>query len=255
MSTNQRLTGRSALVTGAGDGIGASIALALADQGAKVMVSDIRAEAARAVAETIGEHAAWAQLDVRDPASVQIVVDQSRELWGDLQIAVNNAGVGVPVPRLLHELDNSEWRRVLDVNLDGVFHSVRAELAAMVDNCPDDRGQRGSVVMVGSIGSLAGLPTAAHYVTAKHGLLGMTRAIAIDYASYGIRANLIAPGYVDTAISQRTSEQLSSLAAQHPIGRLGDRDEISSAACFLASPDSSFITGTSLPVDGGYTAR
>src|SRR5699024_10889938 len=122
------------------------------------------------------------------------VIAEVHDRWGSLRIAVNNAGVGVPVPRLLHEWSDVEWRRVLDVNLDGAFNCALAELSSMVTNQLDAQSQRGSVIMMGSVGSLVGLPQAATYVTAKHGLLGMTKSIALDYAPYGIRANLLAPG-------------------------------------------------------------
>ncbi|MFD5812433.1 SDR family NAD(P)-dependent oxidoreductase [Rhodococcus aetherivorans] len=244
-----------AIVTGAGAGIGAQCAAELARRGARVLVTDIDGAAARAVAEDIGAAARHRQLDVTDPGSVAEAMDDIRNTWGDLTVAVNNAGVGVPVPLRLHDIEDSEWRRVLDVNLDGAFNCVRAQLAAMMQAPKREDGTRGSIVMMGSIGSLVGLPCASAYVTAKHGLLGMTKAIAIDYATEGIRANLVAPGYVDTAISRRSASTKAALAAKHPIYRMAEADEISGIVCFLASPESVFVTGSHIAVDGGYTAQ
>lgn len=249
------LSNEVAIVTGAGAGIGAHCATELARRGARVMVADINSKSAQTVAEAIGPAARHRALDVADPASVAAAIDDTLNAWGELTVAVNNAGVGVPTPRRLHEIDDPEWRRVLGVNLDGAFHCARAQLQAMLQAPLRADGTRGSIVMMGSIGSLVGLPGASNYVTAKHGLLGMTKAIAIDYAAEGIRANLVAPGYVDTAISQRSPSAKAALAAKHPANRLADADEISGLVCFLASPESAFITGTHLTIDGGYTAQ
>lgn len=244
-----------AIVTGAGAGIGAHCAQALARRGARVMVTDINGRAAQAVAEGIGPAARYRELDVSDPAAVAATVAETLNTWDKLTVAVNNAGVGVPSPRRLHEITDDEWRRVLDVNLDGAFHCARAELEAMLQAPLRPDGTRASIVMMGSVGSLVGLPGASNYVTAKHGLLGMTKAIAVDYATEGIRANLVAPGYVDTAISQRSAGVKSTLAAKHPVNRLAHASEISGMVCFLASPESTFVTGSHFAVDGGYTAQ
>lgn len=249
------LASEVAFVTGAGAGIGASCAQALALRGARVMVTDIDAQSARDVAASIGPSARHLSLDVSDPDAVRAAVEQTREAFGDLTVAVNNAGVGVPRPLRIHEIDDGEWRRVLDVNLDGAFNCARAQITAMLQAPLRKNGTRGSIIMMGSIGSLVGLPGATSYVTAKHGLLGMTKAIALDYATDGIRANLVAPGYVDTAISQRSGQVKSMLASKHPLGRMAATDEISGAVCFLASSESSFVTGTHIAVDGGYTTQ
>lgn len=249
------LSNEVAIVTGAGAGIGAHCATELARRGARVMVTDINGDAARAVAEAIGPAARHRALDVSDPAAVTATMDETMNTWGELTVAVNNAGVGVPSPRRLHEIDDHEWRRVLDVNLDGAFHCARAQLKAMLQAPLRADGTRASIVMMGSVGSLVGLPGASNYVTAKHGLLGMTKAIAVDYAADGIRANLVAPGYVDTAISQRSASVKAALAAKHPVNRLADASEISGIVCFLASPESAFVTGSHFAVDGGYTAQ
>jgi len=166
------LAGKRCLVTGGGAGIGAACAVELARRGASVLVADIDQAAAEAVAGSIGDGAAACAIDVRDPASVQSAVDAAVRSLGGLDVAVNNAGVGVPVPRDTGETEVEEWRRVLSVNLDGVFHCVRAELAPML------AGGGGSIINMGSVGSLVARPGAVPYAAATHGVLGLTRGVA-----------------------------------------------------------------------------
>ncbi|MEU6643573.1 SDR family NAD(P)-dependent oxidoreductase [Saccharomonospora sp. NPDC046836] len=240
------LRGEVAFVTGGGAGIGLACAVELARRGARVMITDIDEAAAREVASSIGG-AAFA-LDVRDPVAVDAAVAATVEEFGSLTVAVNNAGVGVPTPFRTAEVTDAEWRRVLTVNLDGVFHCLRAETGVMAG-----RGG-GSIVNIGSIGSLVGLPGAVTYTAAKHAVLGMTKAVAAEYAADGVRVNLVTPGYVDTAISPRSPEQKAALAAKHPLGRLATSEEVAAVVCFLASRESSFVTGSYYSVDGGFTA-
>jgi NAD(P)-dependent dehydrogenase (short-subunit alcohol dehydrogenase family) len=254
-ATTASLAGEVALVTGGGAGIGAACAAELVRRGARVLVTDVDAGAAAHIAQTLGDAADHLALDVAEPESVVAAVAYAEARFGPLTVAVNNAGVGVPVPRRTAEVSDAEWRRVLDVNLDGVFHCVRAEIAAMLAHEPrSGRAGRGSVVVMGSVGSLVGLPGAVAYTTAKHAVHGLTKAAAVEYAADGIRVNLVTPGYVDTAISPRTPEQKAMLAARHPVGRLADVSEVAAAVAFLASAESSFVTGAHLSVDGGYTA-
>ncbi|WP_051738313.1 SDR family NAD(P)-dependent oxidoreductase [Pseudonocardia halophobica] len=245
----ERFAGRVALVTGGGSGIGAACCRMFAAAGASVVVADRDAASAAAVAAELTGPAEAVQVDVRDPAAVEAVVGRVVERFGALDVAVNNAGIsgsGTPI----HEIDREVWERIRSVNYDGVFHCLQSELRVMVP-----RGS-GAIVNVASVmGAVSGRGSAA-YVASKHGVVGLTRAAAMDVADTGVRVNAVGPGYIDTPLlSAATRDRLDAVVADHPVGRLGTPEEIASVVGFLASADASFVTGALYLADGGYTTH
>lgn len=245
-------TGKTALVTGAGSGIGEAIAKGLAASGAKVVVQDLKSDAAaRVTAEiTTAGGTAWATAgDVSDPTAVQAIVDFSVEKGGALNLLVNNAGIGGPlVPVGEYPLDG--WRHVMGVNLDGVFYGMRFAIPEML------KAGGGAIVNIASILGSVGFANASAYVAAKHALLGLTRAAALEYSAKSIRINAIGPAFIDTPLLSNLPEGAKeALVAAHPIGRLGQADEVADLTQFLLSDKASFITGSYHLIDGGYCAQ
>jgi NAD(P)-dependent dehydrogenase (short-subunit alcohol dehydrogenase family) len=243
------LTGKVALVTGGGSGIGAACARELAGLGARVAVVDLSAEGAKAVAAELGDAAIAVTADVTDATDAQAMVDAAVGQFGGLDIAVNCAGVGMPVKAAVGDTAFEDWRRILSINLDGVFVSMRAELPALAET-------RGSVINVASVMGTVAAAGASCYVASKHAIVGLTKAAALDYAAQGVRVNVVAPGFINTPmLAGRDPEYLAAVAAAHPLGRLGNAEEVAAVIAFLASPAASFMTGAFVPVDGGYLAR
>jgi len=242
------MRGRVALVTGGGNGIGAACARSLAARGAVVAVADLSLAAASSVAEEIGGVAY--QVDVSDPARCTGLIASVVTDLGGLHMAVNNAGIGgdrEPV----ENYDVDVWRRVLSVDLDGVFYCLRAELAHMV------AAGAGAVVNMASIYAVAGQWRLPAYVAAKHGVLGLTRAAALDSATKGVRVNAVGPGVIRTPlVDEHYPDETSrrALTAANPSKRLGEPHEVAELVTWLCSDAASFCTGGFYPVDGGFTA-
>jgi len=247
---------RVALVTGAGSGIGRATALAYGKAGACVLAADIAGDAAAETADAIraaGGCATSIRADVTDPESVAAMVARAVDI-GPIHAACNCAGIA-GAAALTGEYPLDEWRRVIDIDLTGVFFCLRAELVAM-----EAAGTGGSIVNMASIAGSVGLNGASAYAAAKHGVIGLTQTAALEYAKSGIRVNAVAPGFVNTPILSHSGIPFdeavqAKLAARHPLGRLGQPEEIAEAVLWLTSPRAAFITGTTLFVDGGYLAR
>lgn len=250
--TTISLDGQLALVTGAGSGIGAATARALADAGARVVLTDLdgAACAAQALALQADGHQAWAHaLDVTDAGAVQRVAQQVQAEQGDLSILVNNAGLLVR-----RGIDDPEAeaivRRVMDVNLHGAFAMVRAFLPAL-------RRSRGCVVNVASGAAFSAQPRCAGYSPSKAALHMLTQTLAVDLGADGVRVNAVAPGVIETPMTEATRSdpvRLGAFLKRMPAGRLGQPAEVAAAIVFLASPLASYINACTLPVDGGFLA-
>jgi 3(or 17)beta-hydroxysteroid dehydrogenase len=265
-----RVLDKIAVITGGGSGIGRAASIALGKEGAKVVVTDINAEAGEAVAAEIrraGHTARALYHDVGDEQSWKTVIDSALSEFGHLDVLVNNAGVG-PTKSLL-ETSLADWHAVLRINLDGVFLGMRAGVEAMRPLPSRPRRGSASIINLSSILGIVGLSEATAYSASKGGVRLMTKSVALECAAKGwdVRVNSIHPGFiatpmVDEAVARfaalggiDTETQRKAFADLHPLGRLGLAEEIAAAIVFLASDESSFVTGAELAVDGGYTAR
>lgn len=241
--------GKVALVTGAGSGIGEAIAHRLAEDAATVIVVDIGSGPAERVAAAIGPMAHAEVADVGDPESMRTLIERVMRAHGRLDIAVNNAGIG-GVSAMVGEYPLDSWRQVMSVNLDGVFYSMRYEIPAML------QGGAGSIVNMGSVLSTVGFAQSSAYVAAKHGLVGLTKTAAVEYSKMGLRINAVGPGFIETPLLRRpeSAEIVAGVTALHPIGRLGQPEEVANLVAFLASDAASFVSGSYYTIDGAYTA-
>jgi NAD(P)-dependent dehydrogenase (short-subunit alcohol dehydrogenase family) len=246
------VTERSAIVTGAGSGIGRAVAHLLAENGASVVVSDLDADAVDTVVEEISGSGGTAVAhvgDVSDPDAARESVRLATEV-APLGIAVNNAGIG-GASSATGDYPLDSWQKVMDVNLNGVLYGMQAQLPAMVE------AGRGSIVNIASILGSVGFAQSSAYVAAKHAVVGLTKNAALEYAQRGVRVNSVGPGFIQTPLLDENldAETLEFLKGKHAIGRLGTSEEVASLVAFLASDAASFITGSYHLVDGGYTAQ
>ena len=248
-------TDNVALVTGSGSGIGEATALAFAREGARVVVADIDKEGAEETAHQIeedGGEALAVETDVAEAEEVEAMVKQAVDAFGQLNYACNNAGIeSTRVP--IAEYSEKDFDRMININLRGVWLCMKYEIQQMLR-----RG--GTIVNVASALGKVGFRNKSAYVAAKHGVLGLTKAGALEYAQKGIRINAVCPSFIETPLQIRTGtlihpEQLDEVVRMHPVGRFGTPEEVAEAIVWLASDAASFVTGQALSVDGGYTAQ
>lgn len=244
--------GKVAFVTGGASGIGEAVARQLAERGARVVVADLKLDAAQAVVDAIraaGGEAAAVAVDVGKADQMEKAVRFAVDSYGALHLAVNNAGIGGAAAPIA-EYSFEDWHRVIDINLNGVFYAMKYEIPEML------RAGGGAIVNMASILGSVAFPNAPAYVTAKHGVVGMTKSAALDYAKKGIRVTAVGPGFIDTPmLAALPTEAHAGISAMHPLGRMGTSDEVAALTLFLLSDAASNITGSYHLVDGGYVAH
>jgi NAD(P)-dependent dehydrogenase (short-subunit alcohol dehydrogenase family) len=254
MNPSYDFGGQVAFVTGASSGMGLATARAFAEHGASVVLADVNEGALRAATDELaaaGHQALAVVCDVSDEAQVAAAVERTVAAFGRLDMAFNNAGIMIP-PSDAADEPAGNFDRVNAVNLRGVWACMKHELHQMREQ------GRGAIVNCSSLGGLVGLPGRASYHASKHGVLGLTRSAALEYAPRGIRINAVCPGTIDTpmvaAMVAKGELGMAESIRNQPIGRLGTAGEIAAAVLWLCSPGASFVVGVALPVDGGYTA-
>ena len=253
MNNYPNFNGKVALVTGASSGMGLATAQAFAEADASVVLADFKEDAVRKAAEKLvneGHRALAIRCDVSDDAQVEAMVDRTVAEFGRLDAAFNNAGVMAQISPTA-DSTREEWDRVIGVNLRGVWSCMKHELRQM------ERQGSGAIVNCSSIGGLTGIPGIPSYIASKHGVIGLTRTAALEYAAKGIRVNAVYPGTIDTQIAREVVEgdekKFQELPKAPPIGRMGRPEEIASVVLWLCSPGASYVVGHALVVDGGMT--
>ena len=246
--------GNVAIVTGGGSGIGRSTAELYAREGASVMVADIDADGGQQTVDMIessGGKAAFVEANVSSPTDCEALVARAVERFGRLDYACNNAGIpGEQTPTADYSIEG--WQSLISINLSGVFYCMKYEILAMLES------GGGSIVNMASILGHVGFAGSPAYVSSKHGVIGLTENVALEYGAHGIRANAVGPGFIRTpmiSILEQDPEVMQQIVAMHPIGRLGTPEEVAELVIWLSSDKASFVTGGYYPVDGGYLAR
>lgn len=241
-----------ALVTGATMGVGKAIAIELFNRGATVVITGRKLSIASIVAKQIdssGERVVPMQLEVKDHLSVKSVMEKIAQEVGQLNFLVNNAGITGPHGVAIGDYTVEDWHNIIGTDLTGAFYCMKYALPNLVKS-------RGAIVNLSAVNGVVGIAGIAPYTVAKHGIIGLTQAAALEYASQGVRINAVCPGYVDTEKQQMLSHDVrAKMAASHPMNRMATGQEVAKTVAFLLSDDSSFTTGAYYAIDGGYTAQ
>lgn len=254
-----QLEGKVGIITGGGSGIGRATALAFAREGARVVISDLNEGTANETREMIvaaGGEATALRVDAASESDNEALVRAAVESYGRLDVAFNNAGIEGLIASTV-DYPPRDWDKIIAINLSSVYYGMRVQIPQM-----REQGDGGAIVNMASILGLVGFANTPGYTASKHGVVGLTKAAALENAPLGIRVNAINPGFIETPLvmergvrAGESREAYDQLIALHPMGRLGRPEEIAAAVVWLASDAASFVTGISLPVDGGYTAR
>lgn len=246
------LENKVAIVTGAGSGIGREIAIIYAEEGAKVIVSDVSEKGGNETVDLIKKkgEAIFVKADSSSPKDNEMLVNKAVEKYGALHIACNNAGIGGPLG-MTGEYPLDGWDKVIAINLSGVFYGMRYQIPAM------SKAGEGVIINMASILGAVGTKLSPAYVAAKHGVIGLTKTAALEYADKNIRIVSVGPGYIKTPLVMKSlpADALEALVGLHPIGRLGDPREVAELVLFLSSKKASFITGSYYAIDGGYLSQ
>jgi NAD(P)-dependent dehydrogenase (short-subunit alcohol dehydrogenase family) len=256
MSEKKGFAGKVAFVTGAANGIGRAAAVAFAREGASVVVADVSEEGSRETVRLVEGHGGRAvavRCDVTKAADVKAALARTVEAFGRLDFAFNNAGIEPKKPAPTADYDEDEWDRIIDVDLRGVFLCMKYEIPLIL------KQGGGAIVNTSSGAGVIGIKGSPAYTAAKHGVIGLTRAAALDYAARNLRVNAVCPGYIDTPMMGRftggTPEGVAKVVAEEPVGRMGTAEEIAAAVVFLCSDAAAFVVGHAMVVDGGQTVQ
>jgi len=253
----KKLENKTVFITGGLSGIGKACAIAAAKEGANLAIADMKsAEGDKSMEEIKKENpkAIFIECDVSNFMQMQKAIEKVVSTFKTLDVALNNAGIGGE-PFKVGDMTEQAWLKVINVNLNGVFNGMKHELTQMA------KQKKGVIINMSSILGKVGFPTSAHYVAAKHGVIGLTQTAALEYAAEGIRINAICPGFIDTpllkkgGIDNKHKDIKQHIIDMHPMNRLGKAGEIAKGFIFLASDDSSFISGTAMEIDGGFLAE